>query len=1092
MIQGVRGRLVTASFARAVLPTLPGVGAVPPRLGRELEAWFARVDGSLGPASSVRAISETALTPLLRLLGFTVTPDVTHDTAWLRTSANVTGLCVAWNEPLSRTWRAVVRHAIGDDVRWCICCNGTTLRIVDGRRTWSRDYLEFDLAALAADPEAQWLLWTLVRADAMASDPPLLDGAVALSARYGVDVCRALGRGVLDALQLLLEALQRNDRTRPPAELLFQHCLTVVYRILFLLFAEARGLVPLWHPIYRDRYSLESIVTTLLAGGRSRGLWLAVQAISRLAHTGCTAGELKVTAFNGRLFAPSQSATFDRTRISDEVLGRAVVAVSSTGRAGQPVRTRITYRDLDVEQLGAVYEQVLDYQPATDAPHVLLRTGDARKASGTFYTPRTVTASLARRTLEPLVLGRRAAEILRLRILDPAMGSGAFLVAACRYLASAVEDSLIREGVWHPHDVSHVDRVQLRRDVASRCLYGVDLNPMAVQLARLSLWLATLSADKPLSFLDHHLVAGNSLIGAAPDDLRRQPAGGRRPARRSGPLPLWDDAGLGPAVGHSVAMRVKLATEPDASAAIVRAKEEALAALQARGTGLQRWSRALDLWCCGWFWQDGSAPDRGTFQELAGGILSGRSVLAAHVREPLLGQAEAVATRHRFLHWPITFPEIFADDRGVPLANAGFDAIIGNPPWDMVRGDSGDGGARVDRREDARRVNAFVRESGIYRVDNRAHANRYQLFVERALQLVRAGGRIGLVLPGGFVADAGVAPLRRFVFDHASVDEITGLDNRDAIFPIHRSVRFVLLSCTAGRATQEIRCRFGLTRPEELERDESAGGRAPLVITRAFLSRLSGEDDLGIPELAGAADLRLLERISACIPRLGAAEGWNARFGRELNATDDRGAFIACTGRPGERPVVEGKAIDPFRVAIDRCTLQLRPGSPATRRVARRARLVYRDVASATNRLTLIAAIVPARAVTTHTLFCLKSPLTIPDQHVLCGLLNSFVANYLIRPRVNTHVTVSLLSRLPVPIVRTGEPYYDELLSLARRLSYARESVETMPEYALLQALVAKLYRCTADEFEHVLSTFPLVSPVAKSTALAGLRRLHR
>jgi hypothetical protein len=632
--------------------------------------------------------------------------------------------------------------------------------------------------------------------------------------------------------------------------------------------------------------------------------------------------------------------------------------------------------------------------------------------------------------------------------------------------------------------MSPADRVQLRRDVASRCLYGVDLNPMAVQLARLSLWLATLSADKPLSFLDHHLIAGNSLVGAFPDDLRRQPPGGGWPRRRPGPLPLWDDAGLGPAIGHSVATRIRLATEPDASAAVVRAKEEALTALRARGTGLHRWSRALDLWCCGWFWENGSVPDRGTFQELAAGILGRRSVLAAHIGAPLLAQADAIATRQRFLHWPMTFPEVFADDSGVPLGNAGFDAIVGNPPWDMIRGDSGDGGARAGRREDARRVNAFVRESGIYRVDSRAHANRYQLFIERALQLVRAGGRIGLVLPAGFIADTGTAPLRRFLFDHAAVDEVTGLDNRDAIFPIHRSVRFVLLSCTTGRATEEVRCRFGLTRPEELERAESAGGPAPMVITRALLSRLSGEDDLGIPELASQMDLRILERVSACIPRLGAAGGWNARFGRELNATDDRAAFIASTGRPDERPVVEGKAIDPFRVAVDRCTLQLRAGSRAARRVARRARLAYRDVASATNRLTLIAAIVPARAATTHTLFCLKSPLSIADQHVLCALLNSFVANYLIRPRVNAHVTVSLLSRLPVPIVRPGERYYDQLLALARRLSNAREPVETMPEYAMLQATVAKLYRCTSAELEHILSTFPLISDEMKSNAM--------
>ena len=137
-----------------------------------------------------------------------------------------------------------------------------------------------------------------------------------------------------------------------------------------------------------------------------------------------------------------------------------------------------------------------------------------------------MTAFLVRHTLEPLVKGRTADEILKLRILDPAMGSGAFLVAACRYLSAVAEEALIEEGTWHAHDVTAAERATLRREVASRCLFGVDLNPMAVQLARLSIWLATLATDKPLSFLDHHLVAGNSLVGASPDDLRRQPGGG--------------------------------------------------------------------------------------------------------------------------------------------------------------------------------------------------------------------------------------------------------------------------------------------------------------------------------------------------------------------------------------------------------------------------------------------------------------------------------------------------------------------------------------------------------------------------------------
>src|SRR6185503_16023668 len=224
---------------------------------------------------------------------------------------------------------------------------------------------------------------------------------------------------------------------------------------------------------------------------------------------------------------------------------------------------------------------------------------------------------------EPLVKGRSAEQILGLRILDPAMGSGAFLVAVCRYLSAAAEEALIEDGTWHAHDVTAADRAALRRDVASRCLFGVDLNPMAVQLARLSLWLATLATDKPLSFLDHHLVAGNSLVGASPDDLRRQPGGSGTRGRRHEELPLFPEESLSSVVEHAIQIRLRLTMRSEETAAIVRQKERTLAALHAKDSSLATWSRLLDLWCAGWFWTDEARPDRGMFRELSARLLHG-------------------------------------------------------------------------------------------------------------------------------------------------------------------------------------------------------------------------------------------------------------------------------------------------------------------------------------------------------------------------------------------------------------------------------------------------------------------------------------
>jgi hypothetical protein len=700
-----------------------------------------------------------------------------------------------------------------------------------------------------------------------------------------------------------------------------------------------------------------------------------------------------------------------------------------------------------------------------------------------------------RQTLEPLVRDRSADQILSLRVLDPAMGSGAFLVAACRYLSAAAEAALIEEGHWHAHDVTPADRVNLRRTVASRCLFGVDLNPMAVQLARLSLWLATLAADKPLSFLDHRLQVGNSLVGASPDDVWRYRGGRSARAGRRDELPLFDSAGLTSAVEHAVRLRLRFASEPDDTAAIVRAKEQTLLSLLTNDSSLRGWIRVLDLWCAAWFWREGPPPDRGVFRELVSHLLGRHCALAPRIAATLLAQADEAAAQQRFLHWPLAFPEVFVDERGEPLAAPGFDAIVGNPPWDMVRGDSGDQERREGRRLDARRVTDFVRESGIYHVDARVHANLYQWFVERALHLIRPGGRVGFVLPFGIASDTGAAPLRRYLFDRADVDSLTALDNRDAIFPIHRSVRFALLTCTAGRPTSSITCRFGITRAEELERDEPASERHSITLTRAFLARLSGDDDLGVPDLARPPDMAIVERISATIPRLGAPDGWHVQFGRELNASDDRDLFERRRGDSDARPVVEGKQIEPFRVALDACRLQLRRGVVARGNVGHRARLAYRDVASATNRLTLIAAIVPARAVTTHTLFCVKARLPLADQQVLCALLNSFVANYLVRLRVNTHVTVALVSRLPVPVIRDQHPLFQPLRRLSNALTQSSSATESMPEYAQLQALAAIAYGLSLEEFTHIVGTFPLIAESVRTASteafVRGLNGVH-
>jgi hypothetical protein len=1136
MLTGLSGALVSEHFVETALERMFAgqLGeATCDAARRELLRWRGRQAAGLGPVSSARAVYDSAAVPLARTLGFEPAIEAAASDGALVFSRLGPGagvpvlLTSAWGHPLDAAWRAAVPLVVASGAAWCLCTNGRALRLVDARRALARSFLEFDLEPAIDDEASFRVLWALLRRDSFAP-PPLVDRVVHASSRHTVGVCQSLRHGVVRAIGELLAAFSR-DRGHAPAnappdrghkaagaspdrghkasalcgslDTAYEQALTIVYRLLFLLFAESRGLVPLWHPVYRESYSVEALRDLAERPGAARGLWEALQAMSRLAHAGCRAGSLRVTPFNGRLFSPSATPLGETRAVDDEAARRLVLALSTLPGRGTCGRARIVYRDLGVEQLGAVYESVLDYRPRHDraAGVALVRGRGARKSSGTFYTPRSITTYLVRTTLGPLVADAPAERILSLRVLDPAMGSGAFLVAACRFLARAYESALVDHGGIHPSDISDDDRRGFRRLVAQRCLYGVDRNHVAVQLARLSLWLCTLAPERPLTFLDHHLVVGDSLVGASLDDIRRPPpgapGGGPRPVRDRAALPLFEDEGAGPALRAVLPARLRVALLPDDSLAVVREKERTLSALASEGSPLAAWKAVADLWCSLAFRRRCGRSDTGIFFAVADAVLRGRSSLPDHVVGAWLADARASAATRRFFHWPLEFPEVFFGEDGTPRADAGFDAVVGNPPWDMVRGDNGEdasaGRARLDEpgcgadaRLEARQLLRFSRTSGLYRWQGDGHENLFQLFVERSFRLARDGGRLGLVVPWGLAADRGSAGLRRLLLDHCRTDQIVGFENSKGLFPIHRSVRFLLFTASTGGRTRALPCRLGFRDASPLEQGV---GDEPVVIPRRLLDELS-PGDLSLPDIRSAIDLSLLEKVTRSAPALGSKEGWGVEFGRELNATDDAGRFVR--GGSG-LPVLEGKHVVPFAVTIPRDVRRL-PTRSAEALLNRlrwdRPRVAYRDVASATNRLTLIAAVVPAGVVTVHTLFCLKTPLGIRDQAFLCGVLNSFVANYLVRLRVTTHVTAGIVSRLPVPRSPATSPLRRRITALSLRLQRSA-APEQSPEYARMQAAVARLYELTADEFAHVLATFPLCEALMRARAIEEFAR---
>ena len=325
-----------------------------------------------------------------------------------------------------------------------------------------------------------------------------------------------------------------------------------------------------------------------------------------MAHAGCHAGDLRVTAFNGRLFAAVADAA-----------GRAPRSRQTRDRPGGPVAGHTArcrslgpradpYGDLGVEQLGAVYEALLDYEPRVEgigsAARVTLRARlhAAKDNRIVLHAPAARPLSGPARTLAPLVDQAGPERILELKVLDPAMGSGAFLVAACEYLANAYETALIHAGGCHPSDLGPPERAAIRRRIAERCLFGVDLNPMAVQLARLSLWLLTLAADRPLS---------SSITTCSPATACWARGSQIFATRRTGAVQRQRRRRCRCSTRRRSAMRCDERCRPDSrwrplpeTPSSTSARRNALlAAMNGRDGALTRWKRVADLWCAAWF-----------------------------------------------------------------------------------------------------------------------------------------------------------------------------------------------------------------------------------------------------------------------------------------------------------------------------------------------------------------------------------------------------------------------------------------------------------------------------------------------------------
>jgi hypothetical protein len=633
-----------------------------------------------------------------------------------------------------------IRHS---GLAWGVLTNGRQWRLYQRDSSRKLDvYYEIDLPALLEqdDADAFGYFYHFFRRAAFERGG-WLESVLAESAAYQRGVGDNLKEQVYDALRALAQGFLAYPGNAIPADpdaatlqAIYDNALIVLYRILFILYAESRDLLPVHtNELYRAQYSFDALKQRIKreeelatpAGATVSRIWGDLTTLWRIIDAGNA--ELGVPAYNGGLFSARQHPFLEQHQVGDRHLRRAIDLLARTADPASGRREFVDYRDLSVRHLGSIYEGLLEYQLRVAAEPLRVRRADKkelyappaaddsappdvaageaylvtdkgeRKATGSYYTPDYIVQYIVEQTLGPVLEAAAApyrdadgavrdAEglaqaILALNVLDPAMGSGHFLVAATDFMARfLVALELPQAGA----EGAGSDLAYWRRRVVQACIYGVDLNPLAVELAKLSLWLNTIARDKPLNFLDHHLRCGNSLIGARAQALLLDAVPGGSPRRRgkskaqkqqaAGQLALLGDAHFTATIGGATGVMDRIEALAGDDLQQIRQAEQ-LYTQQARAA-TRPYRQLADVWTARHF---GLELDDALWQGLTAAVLRQGFEVPAYQR--ILQQAEKIAEEYRFFHWELEFPEVFFNEEGELQQNSGFDVVVGNPPY---------------------------------------------------------------------------------------------------------------------------------------------------------------------------------------------------------------------------------------------------------------------------------------------------------------------------------------------------------------------------------------------------------------------------
>ncbi len=774
-----------------------------------------------------------------------------------------------------------------------------------------------------------------------------------------------LGAGFLSSNEQIREQLRRGELS-PTAY--YNELLHLVYRIIFLFVLEEKQLL---HKSlapsdaverYQQGYSLSRLVQRALSpdtSTRYNDLWLGCQLVFNA--LGSESGEeLLALSGIGGIFKADQCPHLQGTQLSNQHFLLAIQHLHWAVVGGQ--RSRVDYKNMGAEELGSIYESLLELTPSIDIETssfgFLEISGNQRKTTGSYYTPDMLVRQILSTTLDPLITekisqapqGKAIEELLSLRIVDPACGSGHFLLAAARRLAETVAKERSAEG-----QISEYTYRKAMHDVISQCIYGVDINPMAVELVRMNLWMEGHVPGQALSFLDHHIRCGNSLLGlhsweglewGIPDDAYKAREGDveavcselsktNKKQRKKGCDPKAILPGLRPEDSPLDEAQPSARNISDAE----RQEEE----YQRKFAKNYKSPNALaaDALLGAFLLVKNSEATVPTNEELFSLLETGQCIDA-----PAVLAARCACEESQVFHWPLHFPSV--------MEKGGFDCVIGNPPWEkltfneqewfgtrnkIIADAVGDKRKKMIKRlstgdldavsDEAKAVeinlySQYVRslrllgaqssfyhvtekQKGQFPLSGRGIANLYALFAERCLKIACLKGRVGIIVPTGIASDDST----KYIFGHLVKNNRLGglydFENREKIFPaVDSRVRF---SCLTMAEAAQASFAVYLHKEEDLEDDR-----------RHY--QLSAEEILSINPNTGTCpmfrckkDTELTQGIYSRVPILLREEPynnpWGIKFKMMLNMTSDSHMFLDSP-RANALPLYEGKLIHQF------------------------------------------------------------------------------------------------------------------------------------------------------------------------------------